>query len=257
VGTLPAQPIGIPPKKEGVTRVVCLSDTHEATKTLVIPDGDILIHAGDFTQVGKEEPVKAFTNWFTSFPHPYKIIIAGNHDLTFHHENFIKNGARFFPGASEVNDIKVKEIISKNERCIYLEDSSVNINGINIYGSPWQPEIGDWAFGLPHGKPLREVWKKIPKETDILITHGPPYGILDKNFTGQGCGCGELLAAVNIICPAVHIFGHIHEGYGVENQNGTTFINASNCNLKYKPYNWPIVFDIQANNVSEKTESPQ
>jgi hypothetical protein len=131
------------------------------------------------------------------------------------------------------------------QHCTYLEDSSTVIEGISIYGSPWQPWFYDWAFNLQRGPEIRRKWEAIPANVDILITHGPPIGHGDECVSGQRAGCVDLLYEIqHRIKPKFHVFGHIHEGYGVTTDGTTTFINASTCTIRYKPVNPPIVFDI-------------
>jgi Icc-related predicted phosphoesterase len=138
----------------------------------------------------------------------------------------------------------------------YLEDSSFTIETpefgrpIKFYGSPWQPWFYDWAFNLPRlGTELQEKWNMIPEDTDVLITHGPPngYGDLVNNWrqpnTHVGCEC--LINRIGEINPLVNVFGHIHEGYGVEYGKDTLFVNASICTAGYEPTNKPIIIDLQ------------
>ncbi|CAG5127500.1 unnamed protein product, partial [Candidula unifasciata] len=129
--------------------------------------------------------------------------------------------------------------------CIYLLDSCVQVCGVQIYGSPWQPKFGGWAFNLKRGAACLDKWNKIPEDTDILMTHGPPVGHGDLCSDGMRAGCVELLHTIqHRVRPKYHLFGHIHEGYGVTTDGQTTFINGSNCTLRYKPDNRPIVFDF-------------
>ena len=161
---------------------------------------------------------------FEKLPHKIKIFVPGNHDIGFEtHENLYRK-------------------MFKNTHV--LIDESIIINGIKIYGSPWQPEFYDWAFNLPRGPKLKQKWDLIPEDTDILITHGPPKRILDQAPDGFYCGCEELLEAVKRIEPTYHIFGHIHAGYGIETIGNTTFVNASSCTEQYKPINLPITLSI-------------
>jgi Icc-related predicted phosphoesterase len=102
----------------------------------------------------------------------------------------------------------------------------------------------DWAFNLQRGPALREKWALIPEGTDVLITHGPPFGILDWTARGERVGCEDLLEAVRRVKPRLHVFGHIHEGYGEHEQDGTRFVNASICTEAYQPTNAPIVVDV-------------
>ncbi|KAH3751848.1 hypothetical protein DPMN_186425 [Dreissena polymorpha] len=233
-------------------RVVCISDTH-AKHPQRVPVGDILLHAGDFTNVGGAAEVKQFNDFLGSLPHPVKVVIAGNHDLTFD-EDMVKNRrdylSRNFRINEEVFERKLAEFGVKTckellTNCVYLEDASVNVCGLKIYGAPWQPEFCDWGFNLSRGEACLQKWNLIPDDTDILITHGPPIGHGDACFNGMRAGCVELLSTIQQrVKPKYHVFGHIHEGYGVTTDDVTTFINASTCTLRYQPDNPPIVFDI-------------
>ena len=131
-------------------------------------------------------------------------------------------------------------------RIMYLEDSGVEIKGLKIYGSPHQPTFFDWAFNVRRGK-LKQYWDRIPEGLDILITHGPPKGILDQSEPHLGSehlGCDELMAAVERVKPKLHVFGHIHGGYGKVGYVNTTFINASICDEQYRPTNQPWVIEL-------------
>ena len=205
-------------------RIVCLSDTHNCNEEIIVPDGDILIHAGDSTIRGTQYEVEEFAHWYASLPHRYKIFVAGNHDWLFQIEN------RF-----------ARLLVSK---FIYLQDSFVIVENLKIYGSPWQPRFFDWAFNLNRGRELAEKWSLIPEDTDILITHGPPNGILDQTPQGDFAGCEQLRKRVEEIRPKAHIFGHIHCGYGTHEEFGVKFINASTCDESYEPTQPPIVFDL-------------
>jgi Icc-related predicted phosphoesterase len=114
--------------------------------------------------------------------------------------------------------------------------------------SPWQPEFGAWAFNLKrNSKEIRSIWEKIPINTDILITHGPPYGILDLSVGKDHAGCQALYERVRVIKPKLHVFGHIHEAYGKQQggkQQSTIFVNASTCSIRYQPVQAPIVIEL-------------
>ncbi len=136
----------------------------------------------------------------------------------------------------------------------YLQDSGCEIDGVKFWGSPWQPEFNDWHFNLSRGEPLARKWRLIPDDTDVLITHGPPHGILDECpewISGWGrtrgtvhVGCEELAKALERVQPKVHIFGHIHEGAGVLEQDGRTYINASSMDANYDITHPPRVFEL-------------
>lgn len=205
-------------------RIVCISDTHSRHKKIKVTDGDILVHAGDMSGRGEEWEIKNFNKWLGELPHKHKIVIAGNHDFYF--ENLPKTARKLITNA------------------IYLEDEELVIDGIKLYGSPWQPFFYNWAFNIRRGKLFR-VWERIPDDVNVLITHGPPYKILDLTEDKREVGCEELLARIdNLKKLKLHIFGHIHEGYGKVKRGNTLFVNASSCNLNYEPINPPIVVNI-------------
>lgn len=129
----------------------------------------------------------------------------------------------------------------------YLQDSGVELEGVHFWGSPWQPWFMDWAFNLPRGQKLAEKWAMIPDSTQILITHSPPFGILDKlpGREGDNVGCEALMERVHTLpCLQVHIFGHVHSAHGQVQRNGIRFINASICDEQYKGVYSPIVVDM-------------
>ncbi len=206
--------------------ITLISDTHGDHRQMAIAGGDMLIHAGDVSLKGTEEEVKDFLDWFSNQPHTYKIMVAGNHDWLFERRN------------SEY----IQNLIPEN--IIYLNDSGIHIEGFNIWGSPIQPTFFNWAFNRNRGSEINSHWDLIPLNTDILITHGPPNGILDKIEQGTHVGCEELSKRVNQIKPKLHVFGHIHEGYGVYNENNIIFVNAALLNVKYKYTNKPIVVNL-------------
>ncbi|CAG9323350.1 unnamed protein product [Blepharisma stoltei] len=228
-------------KSEEFIRFVCLSDTHnQVGKKFKVPDGDVLLHAGDFTNCGGTDDVVNFNNFLGRLPHRYKVVIAGNHDLSFDKEN-LPTLIRNFSLNPTINSDATKALLT---HCIYLEETGVEVFGYKIWGSPWTPTFYDWGFNAERGSVIAEKWRKIPEDTEILITHGPPYAILDGCDDGFHAGCEELKTAVERIKPKVHLFGHIHEAYGVYNNGFTHFINASTCTLRYRPTNPPIVFDL-------------
>lgn len=204
-------------------RLVIVSDTHNRKK-FTVPDGDVLVHCGDFTMLGTSREIKAFDEWLNAMPHPRKIVIAGNHDCGFEEKPAIAR--RLLKNAT------------------YLQDTSVTIDGLKFYGSPWQPWFFDWSFNLPRGAALAAKWSMIPGDVDVLLTHGPPRGILDQTGTGEHAGCDDLLGAVQRIKPFVHAFGHIHGAAGAVRNGATLFVNASICDESYVPCHPPIVVDV-------------
>ena len=210
-----------------VMRFVALSDTHNLHDYVKVPEGDVLLFGGDMCGRGTVAEVKAFGEFLGRLPHRHKIVIAGNHDWPF-----------------ELEGESTEEALGD---VTYLQDEECVIEGIKIYGSPWQPEFCQWAFNLPRGGPLRKVWSKIPDDTQVLITHGPPHGILDLTFRGMAVGCEALRERIEEL-PALraHVFGHIHEGYGRYELNRCTFYNASVCDLYQRDaVNQPWVFELE------------
>jgi Icc-related predicted phosphoesterase len=209
-------------------QIIFISDTHGQHATLQLPkleaEKTMLIHTGDISNMGKEDEVKSFLEWFENQDYTYKIFIAGNHDFLF-----------------EKNPSLAESFIPKN--CIYLNNSSVEIESIKIWGSPITPRFYDWAFGSDRGEKIREYWQQIPSDTDILLTHGPAYGVLDQTIQGLQVGCEELIRCVEEIKPKIHAFGHIHEAYGKINNLNTTFINSSILDVRYKFANQPFLID--------------
>jgi Icc-related predicted phosphoesterase len=214
-------------------KIVAISDTHGKHQNLVLPEGDILIHAGDVSSMGKESEIKDFFNWFSKTDFTYKILIAGNHDF-------------YFEKISH-NTKALEELIPAN--VIYLNDSGVEIENLKgttfrIWGSPIQPWFYNWAFNRYRGEDIKRHWDKIPQNIDILITHGPAYGILDKTTRNENVGCEDLLEKIKEVKPKFHICGHIHEAYGGIKQSDTEFINASVLDENYNLRNQPVVFEI-------------
>lgn len=232
------------PKPEGWCRVVCFSDTHGMHDKIPqrhCPEGDILLHAGDFSNTGEVEQIQSLSAWLGAYPAQHKVVIAGNHDITFHEEYYQARGAKRFHSQTPY-DCKVARASLSN--CTYLEDSAVEVCGYRIYGSPWQPEFCDWAFNLKPGPESRKKWEPIPESVDILMTHGPAKGFLDNTSTGVRVGCGNLLEAIQKRAVSVSVVGHIHEGYGCATDGATLYVNASTCTHDYRPTNRPIVFDL-------------
>jgi predicted phosphohydrolase len=246
-------------------RFVCLSDTHSTIENLrsFVPPGDVLLHAGDFTELGFPKEINEFNYFLGKLPHKVKVVIAGNHDLTLDDDLVTHKrqelNMRFDVKTKIFEDylekLKVKSSRELLTNCIYLLDSHIHVCGIKIYGSPWQPEFGGWAFNLPRGAACLDKWNKIPEDTDILMTHGPPIGYGDLCFSKQRAGCVELLNIIQTrVKPKYHLFGHIHEAYGMTTDGQTVFINGSNCTLRYKPDNRPIIFDFPIPEGHSKTE---
>ena len=209
-------------------RILHISDTHGFHRNLPndrFKDIDVVIHSGDCSnwmdQFRNEPEVRDFIDWYSKVPVEHKIYVAGNHDTSIERrlvtpEDFTDNGI------------------------IYLENTGININNINFWGSPHTPTFGNWAFMKARHK-INRVWENIPEDTDVLITHGPPKGVRDLSFDKDGelemCGCSalmkrcwELKHTLKLVC-----FGHIHNMDGVDTNQGiahfsktpTVFSNAA------------------------------
>ena len=212
-------------------KITFISDTHTKHKHLTndLPGGDILIHCGDISSRGYMTEIKNFLEWFDSIKgYEHKIFIAGNHDFGF-----------------QDNPKECAKLLQDYPTVTYLEDSSVIVDGIKIYGSPWQPWFHNWAFNVNRGWDIAQKWEKIPQDTDILITHGPSLGILDITNISERVGCEDLYKRVMEINPKVHACGHIHSSYGMKEIDGMTFINASNLGEDYLYQNDPITLDFE------------
>lgn len=208
-------------------KIVLMSDTHD--RVCEVPDGDVLIHAGDLTMNGHPKNLRKVADWIRSQPHEHKIVIAGNHDAFL--EN-APNHAKYFLGPG----------------ITYLENEGCEVMGLRIWGSPITPTFYNWAFMADRGAPIRYYWDQIPADLDVLITHGPPRGILDQAVpysNSEHCGCDDLLKAVRTKKPRVHVFGHIHGGRGSYHLDDTSFYNASIVNEDYEPVHKPWILTLE------------
>jgi Icc-related predicted phosphoesterase len=217
-------------------KLVSISDTHCRLRKMTIPDGDVLLHSGDLTFQGDIAEISQELREFERLKSRFKniVLICGNHDWL-----------------GERNPTLMRQMCD-DVGVTYLQDEAIVVDGINIYGSPWQPEFCRWAFNLPRGAALKDKWDAIPQDTDVLLTHGPPYGVLDgvQRFGSNGwyiekVGCEDLVKKVLTLPKLkIHQFGHIHSGYGTYKFNNINFINASSCDEQYKPVNKPIETEI-------------
>lgn len=208
-------------------RFVLLSDTHGMHDQVVLPAGDVLIHAGDLSNVGAVPELLRFMEWFAAQPHRHKLFIAGNHDWSFQRQ------AHF-----------MEAMVPSAVR--YLHNSAAVCDGVRVWGTPYVPEFNNWAFNVPRGPALARIWSYIPDDTQVLVTHTPPYGILDI-VDGFSVGCKDLRARVEDM-PALrlHVFGDIHLSAGRHDHGGTTFVNAAVCDEDYNPTQPVRVFDWAA-----------
>ena len=244
-------------------RITHISDTHNKHNQLngLLPGGDLLIHSGDISSLGRKSEVERFVKWFNDIDnYTNKVFIAGNHDLSFESEVLYRKKAQYFDGTT---DWDLPAVEGKPQWLIdlldvglaggvfYLENSSIDIEGIKIWGSPYSPSFGyGWAFNKDRGHDINEVWNTIPMDSDIVITHGPIYGYCDRTSnTNTNVGCADLYHRLHEVKPHLHFSGHIHEAYGwgtmpYKDEWGDIYaFNGCSCNLRYEVYNPPITFD--------------
>ena len=227
-------------------KIMFLSDTHgrhlEITELYgELPYVDIIVHSGDCTRYGEFEETDLFMNWFSKQNSMHKILVAGNHDFVLQQMD------------------RRNWLLANNYGVTYLEDSFININGIGIYGSPWSPVFGMWAFMKQRNDELDEVWQKVPTDgsVDLLVTHTPRYGRFDVSVRGNyNVGCEMLANRINDIHPKVHVFGHIHECGGMIKEEtevpvkGMVSLNASLLNIRYVLANPIWIWDTETNDWS-------
>ena len=218
-----------------MTKIVCISDTHTAHYKLKVPDGDILIHAGDFTNHGEQQDIINFATWLRSLPHKTKIVVPGNHDIMF-----------------ERNESFARELL--NDSCHLLICQSMESHGLTFYGTPWSPDFfpHHWVFNHAqesiHAKRIHEDIMDI--YPDVIISHSPPFGYLDgcpdldNPFEEVHVGCKVMLRTIEELQPKLFVCGHIHEGYGTAKIGRTHIINASCMTGRYRLENKPIIIEV-------------
>jgi len=193
-------------KKTKSIRVVLISDTHELHRELDVPDGDILIHCGDTGMMSRSlAAIEDFDDWLGGLPHKVKLLVPGNHEFVL--EN---------PGR--------RGLITN---ATVLVNESVTVMGLRIWGSPTTPLV-DGAFGLISDRHRARLYEQIPNDTNIVVTHGPPYGVLDQAPGSEyHAGCRQLLAAMQRVKPRLHVFGHAHGCFGMMDTPETLFANVA------------------------------
>jgi Icc-related predicted phosphoesterase len=220
-------------------KICAIGDTHNQLNQIDLPEADVLVHAGDLTMGGRLQELVKLNNHLGAIKKKYRhvLIVPGNHDLLFQErESFARS---FITNAT------------------VLIDEEIVIDGIKFFFSPWQTWFLNWAYNFPENdRETCEVaaakYAQIPDDVNVLVSHGPPYMMLDKvdhynpkNIRGLHVGCPALAKRVDQIKPLLHVFGHIHASYGKVVTNDTTFINACICNEEYKPVNKPWVIEIE------------
>lgn len=235
-------------------KIVAISDTHNRHKKikkfwtedqdgneLEALGGDVIVHSGDATGRGEKGEILPFLDWFADLDFRFKIFVPGNHDWGF------ERAPEFYREECKKRGI------------ILLIHESVEIEGVKFWGSPASPWFYSWAFNYRRtleestvfNSPwIKNIWDQIPEGTNVLITHGPPHGILDQlvyangDYKNEFVGCEELKRAITRIKPDIHIFGHIHCAYGEKHLDGTSYYNASICGESYMVDNDPHIIDL-------------
>jgi Icc-related predicted phosphoesterase len=193
--------------------ICCISDTHGQHRKLHVPKCDLLIFAGD-AHIETYEQLEDFNNWLETLPVKDRLVIGGNHD-------------------KYLQDLPKKECQLLMSGTTYLENDTINYKGLKIFGSPFSLEFNNWSFMLPDSK-LAQIWELIEPKTDIVITHGPAFGVVDKNVDGEYCGSKSLKKKLTEIKPLLHVCGHIHESFGTSLKGDYLTINASILDERYE-----------------------
>jgi len=232
-------------------KITCISDTHTKTNDLILPEGDILIHCGDFTRIGRKKEIMQFNEFMKNQKFKHKMVIAGNHDLVFDSDNYDYLVNIYKDKYKKGELVTYEEARNLLKDCIYLENSGIRLMNINFWGYPVSscPVYGAFNYDSESNESkIKGFLDKVPNDIDIFISHGPPQGILDKIYDGKNVGCKVLRDYIlNKIKPKFHVFGHIHESNGITNEfindKEIKFINAAVCNIKYQPTNKIISFE--------------
>lgn len=231
-----------------MTKLCCISDTHNRHEELILPPADCLVHTGDYSMMGEYAETLEFLHWIAKQGSKYQIVffLSGNHDF------MAQDDPESF---NELCDL----ILPAN--VIHLNEKSHTFDGFTFYGHQFVPDLPNWAFSRSRGKTMKMKTDLIPK-CDVLLSHGPPYGILDivprrtwrdeQDEDGKwniqdwsNVGCQDLLERVEVIRPKLHAFGHIHEGHSkIYKNNYTTFINCAVLDGSYDFVGNPMIFEI-------------
>jgi Icc-related predicted phosphoesterase len=202
-------------------RIVIVSDTHERHEEYGVLEGDVLLHCGDGCE-SSSESADALDDWFARQRFQHVLAVGGNHDHALLAR--VRAGQQVFRHAH------------------FLLDEAIEIDGVRFYGSPWVPQLRGWAF-YANDQALAAHWAKIPADIDVLITHTPPAGILDRDRGGYSYGCTQLRERLDDLSPSLHCFGHIHASGGVLDGSPTTSINASAITHHHAELRPPVVFE--------------
>lgn len=222
-----------------MVKIVAISDTHNQHRKIEIPQCDVLVHSGDYSYTGDFQSLWEINQWFGKLKKDgicsEVVTVCGNHDFLY-----------------EKNPTLARSIMTN---CIYLQDEPLDFMGYKWYGSPRTPFFCNWAFNEQRGEQIKKWWDRIPDDTQVLITHGPPFGILDQvwchpynSVTGpENLGCEELRKRVDQLQHLkLHVFGHIHDSNGkyIDQTTGKLFVNAAICTEEYNPTQKPHIITL-------------
>ena len=206
-------------------RVVCLADLHGYLPE--VPQCDVLFVAGDICPTGDERPEtqrtwlhSTFARWLADVPAATVVGVAGNHD---------------FVGETDPSALRDLD-------WHYLQDETIEIDGLSVYGSPWTSRFQEWAFMLTEEE-LSRCWEGIPDAIDVLCVHSPPAGYGDW-ISGHHIGSPSLLEAIDARAPKLCVFGHVHQGYGRWQRGASELVNAAHCDMQYLPAHPPVALEL-------------
>lgn len=235
-------------RPSGMLRFVCLSDTHNQHESINVPEGDVLVHCGDCTNHGSLAELRAFLTWFAGHGHRHKILLPGNHDMLLDQPYYEKFWADWSHAKEDVGE--VLEFCQENNIQLLI-DEGVEVEGVRVYGSPRVPSYASWqtAFDCMTEEDISGYFKRIPSypDVDVLLTHSPPFGILDRETFGNNGGCRKLLGeVVGRVKPQYHVFGHVHTDWGGTMKGETRFVNAANVSMFYSTRGrGPLCFEVK------------
>ena len=216
-------------------KLIMTSDTHGSHEyffmgkkhVIEVSSGDVFIHAGDCMAHGSKNEFEHFVAWMRRLPHKHKIFVPGNHD-----------------GFVEAHTDHCREL-TDHAGIDMLIDQRLEIDGVKFWGSPWTPVFRNWYFMKERGEEIRKHWDLIPDDTDVLITHGPPQGVLDRtSYENFYVGCEDLKIAIDRVKPKLNVFGHVHEGRGSYERDGVAYFNVSCLDSTYSMVRAPAGFEI-------------
>lgn len=244
-------------------RILVISDIHNQQDKLELPKADLLVVAGDFTDTGSYKELENFFDFLFKNKHKFEkiVVVPGNHELTLDKEFYLKYGERYYHKENPLDPDIAKSIVERQEHFEFVCDSEFEFKGLKFWGTPWIPAIGRWAYTIPNKEFAEKKFSEIPEDTDVLISHAPPHGVLDQitsigrerdSETGEikviyeteSTGSKELLRRVAEVEPRLHLFGHVHESHGWVLHKNTLFVNASIMDKSHQPNNLPTLIQF-------------